>query len=155
MQPTGEVTVDLSLMDNYEREIPAINRAVFAKWAVRYRSFTQRRWNRFARGGGDWAPLKYRKGSILRDTSTMFAAMAPTITPPAGSVNQFHPDGVVVGFGGGASHPGGPSILQIAIWHQTGAGNNPVREIIVLPDEQTLVGMRADMAKAHSGNPSA
>lgn len=146
-----EVRVNLTTMLMYRREIPQRNRAVYSKWVVRYRSFIQRRWNRFSRGGGDWPSLKYRSGSILRDTNTMFAAMTPTLNAPSGSVNEFLSDnsGVVVGFGSSAAHPGGPTIMEIAIWHQTGAGNLPVREIIVAPDEETMNAMRNDMKAAH------
>lgn len=149
MDVQSEVTVNLSLMTNYQREISSRNRKVFELWTMRYRSYIQRRWNSFSRGGGDWPALKYREGSILRDTNTMFTAMTPAVNAPSGSINEFLPNGVIVGFGGPAMHPAGVSIEQVVLWHQTGAGNNPVREIIVEPDQNLRAQMLADMKRAH------
>lgn len=116
---------------------------------IRYRTFIQRRYNRFSRGGGDWAPLKSREGSILRDTNTLFTALSPTFEPIAGSLNKPIPFGFEVGYGGSASHGGdGPTIVQLAIWHQTGAGYLPAREIIVVPDVSTAKAMARDMERA-------
>lgn len=149
MDISAKVTVNLSLMTNYQREIPSRNRKVFQLWAMRYRSFIQRRWNTFSRGGGDWPALKYRDGSILRDTNTLFTAMTPAVVAPSGSINEFFENGVVVGFGGPSMHPAGVSIEQVVMWHQSGAGNNPVREVIVEPDNQTRNQMLDDMKRAH------
>ena len=144
------VTVAVSLpgLRRYQSDIKPNLQVVYTQWAVRYRSFIQRRFDRYSKGSGDWAPLKIRKGSILRDTNTLFTALAPSITPPEGSINTFLPDGIEVGFGGPASHPGGPTIHQIAVWHQSGAGNYPAREMIVAPDDQTVKGMVSDMQRA-------
>jgi hypothetical protein len=149
MDLTSEVKVNLSLMTKYQREIPSKRGVVLKKWAIRYRAFIQRRWNQYSRGAGDWPPLKYRKGSILRDTNTMFSAMLPVLSPPAGSINNLSSDMMTidVGFGGSATHPAGVPIAQLALWHQTGAGNLPVREIIVPPDESLLAQMKLDMKK--------
>lgn len=142
-------------MLGYQREVDSVRAKVYGQWAIRYRSFIQRRFNNFSRGGGDWPALKIRVGgSILRDTSTLFSAMAPTLVAPAGSINSMEHDGITVGYDGNASHPGGPTIAQIAYWHQVGAGNNPVRQIIVPPDSATLQGMVNDMARALQGQPS-
>lgn len=147
------VTVRLNLKDfkRFEREI---NRGTgrfdtgLRLAVIRYRTFVQRRYNRFSRGGGDWAPLKRREGSILRDTNTLFTALSPTFEPIAGSVNNKIPLGYNVGFGGGAAHEGGPTIVQLATWHQTGAGNLPAREMIVVPDVSTAKAMARDMERA-------
>lgn len=151
MDIQSSIRVNLSLMTNYQREIPSRNRKVLELWTLRYRSYIQRRWNSFSRGGGDWAPLKYREGSILRDTNTMFTAMTPAVNAPPGSINDFLSDnsGVIIGFGGTAAHPGGPSIMQIALWHQEGAGNLPKREIIVEPDSALKTQMLEDLKRNH------
>lgn len=150
MQVTNRVTISLVGLSRYRGKIDQVNSGVYKKWAVRYRSFTQKRWDRFSKGGGDWAPLKSRRGSILRDTSTMFNTMAPIISAPAGSINKLIKDGIEVGFSGSQTHKSGKAtIAQIAFWHQTGAGNNPERKIIVPPDANTLDAMRKDMQKAH------
>lgn len=145
MKIKPEVTVKLTGLRVFSKKLDARKRQAFAKWNLRYRAYIQKRWVKYSRGGGDWPALKYRKGSILRDTSTLFAAMAPTLSPPPGSIASIKHNGVIVGFGGGGSHPGGPTISELAYWHHTGAGNLPERELIVEPDETTLKGMRADM----------
>ena len=58
------VTVDLSGFGRLDKELrhggPRTTR-VLKKWAVRYRGFAERRFVRFSRGGGDWAPLKAKR----------------------------------------------------------------------------------------------
>lgn len=173
MRVVGSVAVNLSRMQTYQRQVDEVRTKVFTKWIIRYRTFIQRRWNRYSRGGGDWPPLKpatiaarrrpaagaknkLRTASILRDTNSLFTAMAPALQAPAGSVNEFLTDGsgIEIGFGGSDSHPGGPTFAQIAYWHQTGAGNLPVREIIVHPDPETLSSMLKDMERALNGKPN-
>lgn len=150
MQVVATIRLSLDALKRYRRGLDQRNEKVFFQWAVRYRSFVQRRFNEYSRGSGDWPPLKSRDGSILRDTGTLFNTMAPQISAPPGSINRLIRDGIEVGYGGSASHPGGPTIAQIAYWHQTGAGNNPKREIIVEPDAATVRGMLSDMRRAHN-----
>lgn len=140
-----------------------IRRAI-RQWAARYRSFAQLRFDRYSKGGGDWAPLaestkrrrrKARKGhqgprsfSLLWDTGLMFEALNPVWKRKPGALQQDIPFGVRAGYGGPAKHPGGKaSIADIAMFHNTGAGNLPKREIIVDPDEKTLSGMAGDMER--------
>lgn len=169
------------------------------QWAVRYRAFVQRRFDRFSKGGGDWPALaestirgrrqgtskatkrsslarrpvrdedgkivghrpvqatkKNAQGkvmgvsvSILRDTGTLFAALAPQFTNAPGALQQFGALSVEVGFGGAASHPGaGITVAELAFAHQIGHGRLPPREIIVEPDAETLRGMAGDMQRA-------
>lgn len=170
----GTITTNLDALNKYRDSLGDINRKVFYKWAVRYRSFVQRRYDVYSRGGGDWPPLSAatikrrkpaarrknavkgsaqpRQVSILRDTNTMFTALTPALVAPAGSVNQLLTDGtgIEVGFAGNATHPGGATIAQIALWHHVGAPPNPVRQIIVLPDRPTIQGMENDLSAAHS-----
>lgn len=152
MKVVAAVKIDLSGMVNYQREIDQIREKVYRQWSVRYRSFVQRRFNIFSRGGGDWPALKYRQGSILRDTNTLFNTMGPQIQAPPGSVNRIIEDGIEVGYAGTASHPAGPTIAQIAWWHHHGMGNNPVRQIIVQPDSSTVQSMVQDMQRALDKN---
>jgi hypothetical protein len=129
----------------------------FKQWAVRYRAFAQDRFDRASKGDGTWPPLsqatvaRRRKGSstILRDTGTLFAALAPTWTAPPGSINEFIDGGVRVGFGGSASHPEGfATIAQIASYHQVGGGKLPKREIIVQPTSALLDAFVSDLDRA-------
>lgn len=144
-------------------------------WGRRYESFIRRRFDRFSRGGGDWPPLSPRtirarrpaarhkrartvtkgrnasKGvgvgrtvSILRNTGTLFGALT---IGAAGNAFRHTPGGIAFGFKGG-KHPGGTTIAQIAAWHNSGAGNNPRRRILVQPDTVTLKQMRGDLNRA-------
>lgn len=141
-------------------------RRAMREWAARYRSFAQLRFDRFSKGGGDWAPLKEstkrrrrkaRKGrlkgatrtfSILRDTGLMFQALNPTWDRKPGALQQDISFGVRVGYGGASKHPGGKAtIADIAGFHDTGAGNLPKRLIIDNPDAKTLTAMAGDMER--------
>lgn len=132
--------------------------AMYKKWGVRYSAFVRRRFVKFSRGGGNWAPLKAstkkaRRGkgglvAILRDTGTLFGAL--TIGSP-GNVGKNIPNGYEFGFGGGGSHPEGRmTIVRLAEIHQKGARsrNIPARPIIVQPDSPTNRGMLIDVKKA-------
>lgn len=133
---------------------------IFKKWAFRYRSFVQHRFDRFSKGGGNWPSLspltiaRRRKGkrkgkgrvAILRDTGTLLTALTPSFQRLPGQLQQIVTDGVRVGIGGPARHPGGAAtIADIASFHQTGEGHLPVREIIVKPDTATINGMVSDV----------
>jgi hypothetical protein len=92
--------------------------------------------------------VKGRKFTILRDTGTLFAATSPTPGKP-GAVSQEIAFGMRVGFGGSAGHPKGKAtIASIAMFHQTGAGHLPVREIIVQPDVACVTAMTGYMQRA-------
>lgn len=130
-------------------------RVAMRQWAVRYRSFTRERFVSFSRGGGDWPPLKSkrRKGAIgsaalLRDTGLLFGALSPTFSSKPGQLQRDERFGVRVGFGGPGRYPTGVSIVDVAGWHQSGAGNLPVRRIIVSPDDNTVRQMSKDMERA-------
>lgn len=117
----------------------------FKQMSVIYRSFAQRRFSKYSRGGGNWKPLKAstirrrRKGSsvILRDTGRLFSALSPTVKS-AGWFEERRRNTLTVGYGGGAPHSGKTTISEIASYHQTGAGHLPKRELIVEPDAPTL-----------------
>lgn len=151
MEVKTEITVKIPALRKFKSKVKNGSgriKTAYQQWAVRYRSFIQRRFDKFSRGGGDWPALKLREGSILRDTNTLFTALTPTLNAPKGSINKLIEDGIEVGYGGGASHPGGPTIQELAYWHQTGAGNYPARVIIVEPDAATVRGMVSDMQRA-------
>ncbi len=110
-----------------------------------YLSFAQRRYNRFSRGGGDWPPLKAatikrrRRGprkksatAILRDTGTLFNALG---RGSPGNVFKRTRRGILVGIGGGATHPDDKKLTvgKLAEYHNFGMGKNPKREIV--PEE--------------------
>ena len=143
-------------------------------WGVRYLTFTRRRYSKFSRGGGDWKSLaestkKARRGgkrrktrsarartkttsrgtgkkfAILRDTGILLRALT---IGASGNLFKRISDGIQVGFGGPAKHPGGKAtIADIAAFHNTGGGNLPKREILVKPDARTIRAMKASAVK--------
>lgn len=138
-------------------------RDVLKKWAVRYRSFAQLRFDRFSKGRGDWQPLApstlrrrrkgkrkgVRKAAILRNTGTLFAVLDPTFTNQPGQLEKNIPFGVTVGYGGPGRYPKGrATIADIASFHQEGGPHLPKRELIVTPDSRTLNAMAGDMTAA-------
>ena len=86
----------------------------------------------------------------MRDTGTLFAALAPTFQNTPGALEEHMPFGVIVGYGGPHSHPEAPNltIADLAAIHQLGLGNVPVREIIVSPPEHVINAMRGDLERA-------
>lgn len=134
--------------------------SMYKKWGARYLAFTRRRFVKFSRGGGNWAPLdektvkQRRKGrgrgrpATLRDTGTLLNAL--TVGAP-GNMFRRTSRGIRVGFGGPARHPDGKAtIADIARFHDAGAGDLPQRRIIVVPDAPTIARMNADAAQAGS-----
>lgn len=138
------VVLDLKPLRKFERQIieglkggaTTPVRKAFKQIAQMYREWAKERFTRFARGAGDWAPLKpstirrRRKGkakklrvtkgattrtktvaqgkvSILWDTGTLIGGLDPTFTPAKGALEQDIPGGIRVGFGGQARHPKG------------------------------------------------
>lgn len=141
--------------DSLGHNTPAVVKTL-KQWGVRYRSFVQRRFDLFSKGGGNWPPLKpatiarRRKGpgqgkiAILRDTGTLFRALNPVLGQP-GSLEEIRPFAVVLGFGGASVHPNGKAtIADIASFHNAGAGHLPKRQIIVMPSRELLRDMAGD-----------
>lgn len=165
------VSVDLSSLIKFGEQVDAQMHgssgpidAMITQWGVRYRSFAQERYDKYSKGGGDWAPLKEstikrrRHGrnksglsaAILRDTNTMFTVLSPVFRNQPGALQQRLSDGILVGFGGPHRHPSGgtATIADIATFHNEGAGNLPQREIIVAPPSYVIDGMAQDGNRA-------
>lgn len=84
--------------------------------------------------------------AILRDTSTLFNALT---IGTYGNLLRDIPGGVRYGFQDTPhGEAGGLTIAKIAGFHQTGAGHNPMRRILVQPDRQTVTGMMNDVGTA-------
>lgn len=174
---TSTVSVDLKGLEKFEKDVVTqLNGAngpakkALKLWAVRYRSYVQLRFDTYSKGGGNWRALSAatiktrRKGrgkkngisgtfTILRDTGTLFAALAPIFTGAPGAIEEEIPFGIRVGFGGPQKYVTGKktkaSIADIASFHQNGvAPRLPQREIIVPPNAQLLETMADDMTKA-------
>ena len=164
--PQVTVSLSLNVIGNLASEVEAqIARGkqgpindVFTKWAARYRSFAQERFDVFSKGGGDWPDLapstkaarkKNKKSfSILRDTNTLFAALNATFGGAPGAIEIREMYKVVVGYGGPASHPSGGIVAEIAGFHQAGGPTLPQRKIIVPPNDDLKKNMKADMVEA-------
>lgn len=160
---SGKVVIDLRGLTKFQRAVEAEfhNRSdgpirdAMKQWGARYRSFAQRRFVKFSRGGGDWPPLKRarRRGAkgaaaILRDTGLMFAALGPSLGVP-GQLHENIRFGIATGYGGPGKYPSGQaSIADIAGFHQAGKGSLPVRKTIVKPDARTTRLMASDMERA-------
>lgn len=152
-------------------------RDAIRQWAARYRAWAQERFDKYSKGGGDWSPLAdstvkgrrkgprwntkgqfVKKGSaeaaamkvaILRDTGTLFSALAPVFGGKPGQLQEDLPFGVRVGIGGPGGYKGGTAtIADIAQFHQVGSGHLPVRKIIVEPDQDVVARMVDDMQRA-------
>lgn len=89
------------------------------------------------------SPAAYQ---ILRDTGSLFGALT---IGARGNLTQRGPGTITFGIEGGSTGTG-PSLGQIAKWHNDGAGRNPVRRILVPPNDQTLRGMGNDAKTAAS-----
>jgi len=136
--------------------------------AALYGAFIRRRFTRYSRGQGDWAPLaestvrhkqrktarlRYNRGkqisqlrvSILIDTGVLrnaFEEGSPAQT------TQLIPNGIRWGLGP-AAHRGRMTIGRLAWIHHTGAGRVPARPILVAePDESTKRLMMQAMRRA-------
>lgn len=136
---------------------------VFKKWAVRYRSFIQLRFDKASKGDGTWQPLsqrtirtrRKRSSTVLRDKGLLFAALTPIWEAPPGSVNILIDGGVRVGYGGSEPHSGGMlTIAQIAQFHQDGNANLPKREIIVDPSQAVIDACALDLEKELENRPA-
>lgn len=182
MPDTPHVKLDMSKFEALGRKLRTLASvakdqdlvALFKRWGARYRSFAQRRFVRFSRGGGDWPPLAEstikgrRKGKgkadasslmrtkggdlasaggrfvILVNTGTLRNVLDVQLGRP-GQLEQQVPFGVEVGYGGTSRYPGGKAtIADIASFHQEGNARLPQRKIIVEPDQLTVDAMGED-----------
>ena len=97
------------------------------------------------------AKEKYEAGdmdvSILRDTNTLFEALDPSGSGRPGSLQEWIPYGIRIGYGGSQTHPSGNgavTIADIAAFHQVGGTRLPKREIVVEPPPEVMEAMRED-----------
>ena len=155
------VKLDLRPLQKVVRRFKGdIPRDLKTQWAGLYSTFAKRRFKKFSRGGGDWAPLRpstiagRRKGkgtgrvaSILWDKyGSLYKAL--TLGAP-GNLKKDIRGGVRFGYGGGAKHKDGGTIAGIAHGHQFGnrKRNLPARPIIVDPDQPTVNRLAAATLK--------
>lgn len=158
MQAKMELTVDFAgfkkIRASMRRNTPTRDR-ILTKWAFRYRVFAERRFIKFAGGGGDWAPLKRKRrlgarsaAAVLRNTGLLLGALSVSVKSAPGAVESKSGFRVTVGYGGATAHSGGSAtIADIARFHNYGAGVLPVRKIITLPPPDVLTLMQQDAIK--------
>lgn len=176
----GSVYIDLTGLDEalrtlliYHRKAPQLAE-MLQKWEARYSAFVLQRFERFSRGGGDWAPLaestkkRRRRGagrrdltrtSILIDSGTMrnsidFKASGPfeawRYTYQGAYLWEMVGEGVELSLNGPARYPDGTSVADVIRFHDKGGPRLPQRRIIVPPDEATLAAMTADAQQAYT-----
>jgi hypothetical protein len=174
MKKTG---FNLTKFDNFLAQLSGkknapLLRAAFNQWGVRYLAETKKTFVKNSAGGGEWPPLKRRRGfstvrthgrktgstvnsykrknkggdKILRDTGTLFKALS--IGSP-GNLYQDLKNGKRVGFGGPSRHPSGQfTIADIAKVHQVGGGHLPKRQILHQPSSGLIQQMLGDLSRA-------
>ena len=163
-----QIEIDIKGMEKFRKKLRRGGLAsgpvkdMYTQWAARLRGYWKEQYDINSKGGGSWDGLsketiRRRKkgkdgnktGSILRDTGTLMRAISPRVPGAPGKHTLRGRNGIEIGYGGNDVHPNvNATIAQVALWHQTGAGNNPVREIIVDPDKRTLEGMQSDTDRA-------
>lgn len=105
---------------------------------------------RDTRRGGAMVGFSGRAAAILVETGVLRNALA---IGGAGNYVQAIPDGVEFGIKGG-EHPAqggaaGPSIARLAAMHNAGAPPHlPQRQILAMPDQQTIRGIESDVRRA-------
>lgn len=161
-----DVTIDNSAMLKFFGELeagiagaPGPIDTFFKLFAAEYLVFVQRRYDRFSRGAGDWAPLaastikKRRRGkggrsraaiqalrarggaakggvAILKDTGTLRAAL---VQGGPGNVIRRITNGIEIGIEGGSAAEPPLTLGALAQIHNEGLGNNPKR--VILPTD--------------------
>jgi len=127
---------------------PVIVQAV-KEGAKIFRTWLYDRFEMLSAGGADehgvgWEPLaastlkgKKSNRGILRDTDTLIDALDPEGGAP-GSRETIDGMSFEVGYGGGAIHPGGITINQLAQLHQFGTTKMPARTLVVEPPPHIL-----------------
>ena len=156
MRIIGKVKVNLAkcpkLRDATRPDAPEVI-AWAKRSAQKYRSFLQRRFDRFSRSGGYWPKTKRVKEGrgkfILRDTHTLFRALSPVFRNLPGQFERFDGKRVETGYGGPAIHPTAAplTVAQLASIHNAGTGIIPRRQIIVRPTGELVNAMREDLDK--------
>lgn len=156
---TGTATVDLRPFHRLTKHIHDVDgpfHRAMLRWGVRNREFLQKRFARLSRGGGEWPPLKRKRkrgklslARVLRDTGLLLAVLSPVFAGIPGAIEKKIRKGIRIGYGGPARHRDGTvAIAQIAHWHQVGAGNLPVRKIIIPPSQRVRRLMAKDLEQA-------
>ncbi len=153
----SKVTINVKSLKRFSSDIKDSTKGVgkaLRQWGVRYRAWTQERFDKFSKGGGNWKKLKRKrrrggdKTSVLRDLGALFTALTPNFIRAPGQFEQQGKLSIIVGYGGPSRHPrGNATIADIASFHQLGKGNLPVREIIVDPDTSLQKDMAKDMER--------
>ena len=164
----SSIKIDYSRIFSIKKEIDIKNQGslgngefdkVLKKWSARYVDFTKRRYKEQSGGGGEWPKLKRKRkrgkkksAKILIDTGTLMRAITPKISTSGAWITRKIQQGkstiLRIGYGAQGKHPSGVGLQEIAHFHQTGAGNLPIRQIIVTPSTEIVEAMGNDYLKA-------
>lgn len=102
--------------------------------AKTWRTFQFRRFRKFSRGQGSWAPVKKKKrGGILRDSDTLMNSLSPVFRRRRGQFQKLNKTSIRIGIGGNARHPKAKN-LTVA---QLAAIHHPTRPVIGTLDRRT------------------
>ncbi len=144
----AKVTIDLTGLKRFQsglRSSPVMNKMTL-KWAKQYNQFMVSRFKKFSRGGGNWPKLKQstiarkiaNKSRILVELGDLLSTLSATVNLNS-QVNNLS---VTAGIRPGVGHTRSSMSLQdLVAAHQTGAGNLPVREVVVFPPATVIKKM--------------
>lgn len=144
------------------------------RWLQLYRGFLRRRFDQASAGNGEFEPLapatvaakekrtkSRRRGAggqfipmgvyILRESDTLYNALAASPGGGPGWTERHVRFGVEAGYGGAVAHPNsdtGLSIADLARIHYDGGPRLPSRKIVVTPDEATQDDMTDGLGRA-------
>lgn len=153
MRLTGSVKVDLGKLKAV-REANKPDGDQMTRWkkrsARRYRSFLQKRFDRFSRGGGNWKKtarvLSGAAQFILRKTHTLFRALSPIYRGLPGQFERITKNTIQTGYGGQARHPNSKiTVAKLARVHNNGLGIVSQRQIVVRPSSEVVRDITADL----------
>ena len=146
----AEVRLNLNSFKRLKRVVTKDGRPVYRllrEWIRIYRRWLYDRFVKFSRGGGNWPDLKpgtkaakTRQGfgtEILIRTRVLEEQFSPVSRTQIISARQ----GAVIRFGAGKTYPDGTPVEDVIRWHNDGAGNLPVRELLPDPDASVVRDM--------------
>ena len=127
--------VTLSLGGLQRFNIARAHKRITEMWEVIYLTFLHKRFLT-----APWPERKrHYEHPLLMETKTLLNVIDPRLQHPPGSLRETHGLTLEIGYGTDAIHPKKRKtpIAEIAGFHQRGTKHMVMREIIVLPDDET------------------
>lgn len=142
------VNVNITNLKRFRRglETSPIMIDAIQTWGKQYNRFMIARFKKFSRGGGTWPRLKAstitkkvaNKNRILVELGDLLGAMQATlnVAPRVGSLT------VTAGVSDQVFHSrSNMNLAELVDLHQSGAGNLPIRRIVVPPPQRVINAM--------------